>query len=291
MKKEDKKIYKDAKAFRAALEDRLNKIASAEKLDLGQVRLQVAFDRLLARLFLQDPSPWILKGGYAMQLRILHARATKDIDLSLRDMKLLSSSVSDQNEAIFESLREKLALDLSDYFIFSVGAATMDLEAAPYGGARFPIEIRMDGRIFSKFSLDIGVGDAVTEPLETITARDWLGFADIPSTPVLAISREQQFAEKLHAYTLPRDGRLNTRVKDLIDMVLLVDSEKLDAKRLTAAIVATFKRRGTHPAPVAFPEAPTQWTIPFEKLAEECGIVRDLQAAHQKVTSYLQRIL
>ena len=119
MKKEDKKTYKNAKAFRTALEERLNRIATTESLDPNQVRLQVAFDRLLARLFIQDPSPWILKGGYAMQLRIVHARATKDIDLSLRDMKLLSGNIADQNEAIFETLREKLAFDLNDYFIFS----------------------------------------------------------------------------------------------------------------------------------------------------------------------------
>ena len=39
------------------------------------------------------------------------------------------------------------------------------------------------------------------------------------------ISAEQQFAEKLHAYTLPRLERVNTRTKDLIDMVLLIRRE------------------------------------------------------------------
>ena len=31
---------------------------------------------------------------------------------------------------------------------------------------------------------------------------------------------EQQFAENLHTYTLPRKGVANTRVRDLVDMVL-----------------------------------------------------------------------
>ena len=44
--------------------------------------------------------------------------------------------------------------------------------AAPYGGARYPVEARMDERIFARFHLDAGVGDVVMRPLETIVCRD-----------------------------------------------------------------------------------------------------------------------
>jgi len=49
------------------------------------------------------------------------------------------------------------------------------------------------------------------------------GFAGIQSPRVQMISRQQQFAEKIHAYTLPRNSQ-NSRAKDLVDMVLLVGS-------------------------------------------------------------------
>ncbi len=75
----------------------------------------------------------------------------------------------------------------------------MDLMAAPYCGARYPAEARMDDRIFVRFHLDAGIGDVVMPPLETIVGRDWLGFAGIESAKVLMIGREQQFAEKIHA--------------------------------------------------------------------------------------------
>lgn len=42
---------------------------------IGRLRRQVAFDRLLARLFqVGEPLglPWVLKGGYAMELRIMN---------------------------------------------------------------------------------------------------------------------------------------------------------------------------------------------------------------------------
>jgi hypothetical protein len=92
----------------------------------------------------------------------------------------------------------------------------MDLTAAPYGGARYPVEARMDARIFARFHLDVGIGDVVMRPLETVACQDWLGFAGIQGPQVQMIPREQQFAEKIHAYTLLRSAE-NSRVKDLVD--------------------------------------------------------------------------
>jgi hypothetical protein len=50
------------------------------------MRRKVAFDRLLCRLFANPDAPWLLKGGYAMELRIESARTTRDIDLAVRSM-------------------------------------------------------------------------------------------------------------------------------------------------------------------------------------------------------------
>ncbi len=72
------KKYSTPAAFRRALEDQLDKIARKEQSELQTLRRQVSFDRLLARLFTGNDVPWVLKGGYAMQLRIDNARATKE---------------------------------------------------------------------------------------------------------------------------------------------------------------------------------------------------------------------
>jgi hypothetical protein len=80
---DEAKIYKTAGAFRTALETRLQMRARAETTDLQRLRRQVAFDRFLARMFSKGPKaayPWLLKGGYAMELRMHAARTTKDID-------------------------------------------------------------------------------------------------------------------------------------------------------------------------------------------------------------------
>ena len=74
--------YASAAAFRVALEERLKRLAQEESLDLQRVRRQAAFDRLLCRLFANPNAPWLLKGGYAMELRLKTARTTRDIDLA-----------------------------------------------------------------------------------------------------------------------------------------------------------------------------------------------------------------
>ena len=64
------KSYSTAEAFRRALEERLKRAALTDQIDVNDLRRQVAFDRLLARLFHEEPAPWALKGGYAMELRL-----------------------------------------------------------------------------------------------------------------------------------------------------------------------------------------------------------------------------
>jgi hypothetical protein len=60
--------YATANAFRAALEDRLNRLAREQQPDLRRLRNQVAFERFLACLFADQEQPaWLLKGGFGMR--------------------------------------------------------------------------------------------------------------------------------------------------------------------------------------------------------------------------------
>ncbi len=283
------KQYKTAGAFRAALEARLQTRAHAEQTDLQRLRRQVAFDRLLARLFSKGPEakyPWVLKGGYAMELRIRSARTTKDIDLTLHDGTRLSENPKERREQIRGMLQEAAATDLNDYFEFLVGDAREELDGAPEGGSRYPVEVRMDGREFARFHVDIGIGDEVLEPLDVVEGRDWLAFSGIETPWFPAISREQQFAEKLHAFSLPRGERANTRTKDLIDMVLLIREQKLDRARTKVAIEGTFANRATHDIPQKLEAPPETWQPVFAALARECGLTLTLSEGFAMVQEF-----
>jgi hypothetical protein len=273
-------------AFRRALEDRLKRIAGKERLELQRLRRELAFDRLLARLFAKKTAPWILKGGYALELRIKEARATKDIDIALRQT-LGPGKGEKANAAILSALRESASLDLADFFVFELGRAMMDLDGAPYGGARFPVTARMDNRVFVSFHLDVGVGDVVVAPLEMMVGRDWLGFAGIAAVRYPTISQEQHFAEKVHAYSLPRKTP-NSRVRDLVDLNLLIKSGRLDKAATAEALRRTFAHRNTHPVPPKLHPPPSAWTTPYAELARECGLSGDIALAFSAFVNFFE---
>jgi hypothetical protein len=279
---QDSKVYSTAGAFRRALEDRLKRIAHEEKVDVNRLRRQVAFDRLLARLFLPDQAAWVLKGGYALELLFDTARATIDIDLTLSG---LDATGGEANYVIREMLQQAAGASLDDWFEFTVAAPIMDLDAAPYGGARFPVEARMDARIFARFHLDVGVGDVVMQPVDVVECRDWLAFAGVARPSVRIIPREQQFAEKLHAYTLPR--RIpNSRVKDLVDLALLVHAGGLEPLRTSSAINATFGRRGTHAVPRQLDPPPPEWLSQFAEMSQSCLAGASMNDAFEMVRAF-----
>ncbi len=103
------------------------------------------------------------------------------------------------------------------------------------------------------------------------------------------IAGERQFAEKIHAYTLPRESQ-NSRVKDLLDLALLIGSGGLDKKRTLEALRLTFDRRRTHDLPSALAAPPVNWQIPFQSLAKECGLSDDIGAVFAAVRRFLQEL-
>jgi len=266
--------YETPAALRRALEDRLMALVTKERGEIQRFRRQAAFDRLLCRLFQDETSPWLLKGGYAMELRIRTARTTRDIDLALRPSPTMPKQWN--VEAVIAMLRRAAEINLADGFEFTLGDPTLDLDAAPYGGARFPVKAQMAGRLFAQFHLDASSGDVLREPYEVLEGRDWFGFAGLARARVPAVSPEEQFAEKLHAYTLPRMVRENTRVKDLVDLALLIEQTKLNISRLPKAIRETFQRRKTHNVPTALASPPASWSARFSEMAQECGIEPDI---------------
>ncbi len=279
--------FKNSQDFRKSLEVRLQRTAKEKGIDLQRLRRQVAFDRLLARFFTQPETPFFLKGGYAMELRLSTARATKDIDLTyLQRVKNQDDSLS---ALILNDLQQLASINLDDYFSYALGEAQLDLDNAPYGGARYPVSSFIDGKMFVRFHLDVG-GDILTSSTETVTTPDWLNFCGISAPTVKTISIEQQFAEKIHAYTLPRGDRLNSRVKDLVDIMLLKEMRSLDLEKLSINLQKVFKIRSTHALPLQLPAPPSEWIEPYSALANECGLEQNLSLAFQEITSFYSKL-
>ena len=272
----DNNRYKTAAAFRRALEDWLHIFAAQSNLELQRLRRKVAFNRFLARMFSDKTAGWVLKGGYSMELRLANARSTRDIDLSFRGKP---ATAGDKPEKFILGLLQKTAaIDLSDYFTFQIGQLQLELDAPVYGGARYPVHALIDSKLFIAFHVDVALGDYMPAELETAKEPDWLSFAGIETAEFYMIPSAVQFAEKLHSYTLPR-AVPNSRVRDLVDMVLLIKEGKVDKPNLKQTLAAVFTRRKTHELPTSLNAPPNTWAKPFQPMSASCGITEDISAA------------
>ncbi len=107
------------------------------------------------------------------------------------------------------------------------------------------------------------------------------------------VSLEQHVAEKLHAYTgsYGQDERESTRVKDLVDLVLIGELAEIDAKRLRNALATTFEQRARQPLPNAIPLPPSSWARPYAVLAREVAVAVDIEAGHAAAARLLDPVL
>jgi len=99
-------------------------------------------------------------------------------------------------------------------------------------------------------------------------------------------------AEKVHAYTRTySDGLGSTRVKDLVDLVLVKSLSSLKADRQRQNLVRTFEGRALHPLPDALPMPPPDWAPAYRRLATEVGLDPDLRVGHAEAAVLIDPVL
>ncbi len=275
--------YANGGDFRRALETRLRNVNQREGAPLVRLRKLVAFDRLLARFVLSEPNGWVLKGGLALQLRLEdRARTTKDMDVMWR-----------QSDAdLHQLLVSAAALDTGDWFRFIVEQREAEQEVLPGGGRRFYVQALLDSRPFELFHVDVGMNDPMIEPVQMLTMPALLDFAEISPTMVPCFPISQQLAEKIHAYTRPHVSGTSSRVKDLVDILLLAGLQPLQGPLQRQALLATFAARATHPLPPTLPNPPANWAQPLRRMADETGLPwRDLDDAALAAQQFVDPVL
>lgn len=276
--------YKTARDFRRALTDRLREQAQVGE-DLARLQRRLAYERFLARLFGLVGDAWVLKGGYALELRLGgRARATQDLDFH-------APGSSD----LLDTLQEAAEQDLRDHFRFVVRPPERGpLGGPPEGGQRFRVQAFLDGpHPFTTFVIDVGQGDLIWSTLDTLPARVDLSFADLLPEVFPTYPLPEHFAEKLHAYTRPRPEGGRTRVKDLLDLSLIVSDLGLrpsqDVLRLVQAV---FDRYGSHPLPGEVPPPPEDWRGPYQAMAQGLAHpVQNMDEARDSVQRFLDACL
>lgn len=223
--------YGSPGAFWRALTDRLRTLAAEGRWTLPQLQRQVAYDRLLQRLYLVDDA-WVVKGATALMARDLGARATIDIDL----YRLAVS------RSVEEDLRAAAARDLWDWFRFEIGPV-QPME----GGVRLPAKAFVGATLWTQFHVDV-VADGVrmtgdpdpVPPLARIVMPDLLQENGYRAYPLV-----DHVADKVVA-TFQRYGdqqSASTRFKDLVDLVTIARGASLDSDEQRAALASEADRR------------------------------------------------
>jgi len=256
------RTYETPAAFKAALEQRLRNL-STTGADFARRRQLLVFDRFLARVGRVLGKAVMLKGGLVLEIRLDRARTTRDVDLRL---------VGSPEDALAH-LQEAGRLDLGDFMNFEIQLdpqqPAMQHAGERYGGVRFRAECKLAGQIYGqRFGVDVGFADPVAGEPDVVAGEDTLAFAGIEPPKLRLYPIETHLAEKLHAYTLPRD-RPNSRIKDLPDLALLGTIRALQATRLRRACAQTFDFRKTHLLPESLPTPPAAWAAAYARMAEE----------------------
>jgi hypothetical protein len=226
----------------ASVRARLLNVAKATGTDFNLVLVRFALERLLFRLSTSAYSDrFVLKGALLFTLWYdLPHRATRDADL-------LGFGPSDTG-SMASVFRDIASVAVDDGIVFDPASVRVGVvrKDAGYGGVR----VTLNGKLANArcvAQVDVGFGDAVT-PGPTDAVYPVL-LDDLPAPRLRTYPVYTVVAEKLHAIVVL--GMVNSRLKDYLDLVVIMEREALDEPTLALAIAATFQRRGT-----ALPKAP-----------------------------------
>lgn len=258
---------RDPRALRSSVDARLANRAAASGQDVARLRRQLAFQRILARLALDDR--WVLKGGFALEVRLGGAaRSTRDLDLS---------AVAElPTDGVQDVLDEALDRDVDDDgFAFTVSSVRrIGAEQAGVGAWGVAVVAHLGGRVFQSVHIDVSTHpEEVRDGVERLTVAPCIDGAGLSPVSVLAVDVAQHAAEKYHALTRRYAGdRPSTRVKDLVDLVLLTEAGLLPDPRLAERLRHVHAVRDGMTPPTTIPDPPAGWRTEYARLTGDLGL-------------------
>jgi predicted nucleotidyltransferase component of viral defense system len=274
--------YATPAGFRAAVEATLRDRARHFGIPAYIIRRQAALERLIVRLTRVAPDRWAVKGGMALETRLgEHARVSVDLD----------ADHAYGVEAARVDLQRAAIEDPGDHFGFAIAGSEELREAGVGLAVRYKLESSLAGRPFEPLQVDVSI--SVPDPWDAQHARrpGLLTAVGLDPIDVLLVPLERQVAEKLHAFTRTYKGGGTTRSRDLVDLMLVLENERLDAVLLKDVIRRVFDRRATHPVPNRLPPPPRELAVSYRREAGRVGVPTSLDDVHRLLGAWLDPVL
>ncbi|MFZ1063079.1 MAG: nucleotidyl transferase AbiEii/AbiGii toxin family protein [Acidimicrobiales bacterium] len=218
-------------AFRRSLTDRLKEEARKSPWNLQQLQRQVAYDRLIERLYLVDDG-WIVKGAVALLAREFGVRGSLDVDLYR----------SESRDVAETELRKAAATDIGDWFRFELGVGSPISNNA----VRLPVNSVIGTTTWVEFHVDlVGTGIQMTGQPEDVPPLARGVIPDVKQRGYRAYPLVDHVADKVAAiYERYGETKMpSTRFRDLVDLVAIAMAASVEAAAQSRALASEFDRR------------------------------------------------
>jgi len=269
--------------------DRLRNLAKHE--GVLEARLQrrlsaIVVAEMLNRVDLNIDGPALLiKGGSALELRLglQSSRSSKDLDAVVRGT--LTAFLTQAAKVVTEPL--------AGFTGRLERVREVNVPGMAVKPGQFDVKLQFKGKPFATVAVEVSAaeGNAAAEYDQVLAPPlGSLGIDDLPAIPCLSV--RYQIAQKVHACTDPLSGDLvNTRARDLVDILLLEPLLSGDLAGLKAACVDVFSTRARHPWPPPL-TVPPGWEGIYRQAATglQHRVPADVSAAAEQVSDLISRV-
>ena len=230
--------------------------------------------RFLARVFHQDITQWVLKGGIGLLIRLPSARFSRDLDLLNRETGLAGGIAELERRASITGL-DPLAFQLLTPRPMMGGVA----------GVTVTVQAFLGTTLYGSFPIDLSTNLEPVGQIEIVIPEPVVSVGDVSlPTPIQVYPLPDQIADKVCAM-YSRYGSMgapSSRFHDLVDLVLIISSCRIDAGELRRSLARQSEIRSLQLTAKLVPPAPS-WTSGYPKAAAQArsipGELKSLTAA------------
>lgn len=170
-----------------------------------------------------------------MLARMVDARATRDVDLLSKESSL---------DAAVEELKQLTATDLGDFVTFEfLDATPIKTEDEYRSGFNVRFKCLVGAKPVQDVFIDLVVDEIALDNIDVVAPADRLEVGDIEVCDYAVYSVEYALADKLCGIIETHEGKSSSRVKDLVDIVVIAMSMTVDDTKLQKRIAIEFGAR------------------------------------------------
>ena len=248
-------MFDDAASFDRAIK----RAIKASGKNPGEAYRQMLRDRFLCRVFINS-SQYVLKGGSGMLARITDSRTTRDIDLDLVEKA--------SAEVVIQDLKTMVERDMGDWCRFVLDKYE---ETPDENGYSRLLKLRFSSYIGEQekdpILIDLSLGSVITDSPQKITPVSRVEVDELAVSDYLVYPIADHIAEKVCAVVEQHNGRSSSRVKDLVDLVMIALHETVLGSKLQTALRSEFAKRQL--AMIASFRIPDTWITQYPKVARQ----------------------